>query len=239
MHEFVVAGVDKLQACSGEAELRGVATSLVEDLGFTGFAYHAFTPENGSAWCCNWPEGWEDHYQEQRYADVDPVVKRSLKHLLPFPWEDCREGLDRSDRAWHILEEGQDFGLMGGADVPIHAPGYEVASFSVYSDTGGGGFRETWDEAKHDLHLLALYFHDTYKSHFLSDNGEESKELTEREAECLVWTARGKTSWEISQILNVSERTVHFHTQNAMHKLGAYSKHHAVVRAIMSRLIVP
>lgn len=239
MREFVVSGVDKLQACSAETELREAASSLVEDLGFTGFAYHAFTPENGSAWCCDWPEGWEDHYQAQGYADVDPVVKRGLTQVLPFTWEDCREGLDRTHRAWQILEEGQEFGLMGGADVPIHAPGYEVASFSVYSDAGGSAFREAWGRGKHDLHLLALYFHDTYKSRFLTSEGSESEELTEREAECLVWTARGKTSWEISQILNVSERTVNFHTQNAMHKLDACSKHHAVVRAIMARLIAP
>ncbi len=239
MREFVVSGIDKLQACSDEPELRRVTASLVEQLGFTGFAYHAFTPESGSTWCCDWPEGWEDHYQEERYADVDPIVKKTLNHMLPFVWEDCREGLGRSDRAWHILEEGRAFGLKGGADIPIHAPGFEVASFSVYSDEGGNAFRETWNEGKHDLHLLALYFHDIYKNRFLDIEISEKKDLTDRESECLVWTARGKTSWEISQILSISERTVNFHTQNAMHKLDAYSKHHAVVRAIMSRLIVP
>ena len=55
-------------------------------------------------------------------------------------------------------------------------------------------------------------------------------ELTARESECLLWTAHGKTSWEISLILHISERTVNFHLANAMQTLGVFSKTHAVAK---------
>lgn len=239
MSNFVADAVEKLSSSQSETQLRSEITSLVGCLGFSGFAYHSFTPKRGSSWFCAWPDGWEDHYQEKNYADVDPVVKKGLSQILPFSWDECQGGLDKSGKAWWMFEEGNDFGLAGGADIPIHSPGYEVASFSVYSDARKTAFADLWKSKKHDLHLIALNFHDIYARRFLGDEERESEPLTERESECLVWTARGKTSWEISQILCISERTVNFHVQNAMRKLDAYSKHHAVVRAVMSGLIMP
>jgi DNA-binding CsgD family transcriptional regulator len=47
----------------------------------------------------------------------------------------------------------------------------------------------------------------------------------------------GKTNWEISLILNISERTVKFHIQNTMEKLQASSRAHAVAIALGEGLI--
>ena len=61
--------------------------------------------------------------------------------------------------------------------------------------------------------------------------------LSEREAEVLRWAMDGKTNWEISAILNISERTVKFHVQNAMHKLDASTRSQAVAIAIRQGVI--
>jgi len=63
--------------------------------------------------------------------------------------------------------------------------------------------------------------------------------LNEREIESLTWAARGKTSAEIAQILDLSKRTVDFHIDNARTKLGTNSRIEAVVKAISGRLIEP
>lgn len=60
---------------------------------------------------------------------------------------------------------------------------------------------------------------------------ETSVQLSSREVEVLQWTGDGKTSAEVSEILNISERTVNFHIGNAMTKLNAANKTAAVVRA--------
>ena len=49
----------------------------------------------------------------------------------------------------------------------------------------------------------------------------------------LKWTADGKTSSDIAQILAISVDTVNFHVRNATAKLGAANKTAAVVRAAM------
>ncbi|WP_353959909.1 helix-turn-helix domain-containing protein [Aquisalimonas lutea] len=57
------------------------------------------------------------------------------------------------------------------------------------------------------------------------------RELTWREKECLLWTAEGKTAWEIAQIINISRRTVVYHLRNAMIKLDATNRTQAAVNA--------
>ena len=61
--------------------------------------------------------------------------------------------------------------------------------------------------------------------------------LTSREAEVLTWVARGKSAWEIGEILRITKRTVDEHVQTAVRKLGAANRTHAVAIAIRERLI--
>ena len=63
--------------------------------------------------------------------------------------------------------------------------------------------------------------------------------LNEREIECLTWSARGKTSPEIAQIVSISKRTVNFHIENACRKLNVATRTEAVVKATSGRLIDP
>ena len=61
--------------------------------------------------------------------------------------------------------------------------------------------------------------------------------LTPREREILKWAAEGKTSWEISVILDLSERTVKFHLIEASRKLNAVNRTAAVAKALAWGLI--
>jgi DNA-binding NarL/FixJ family response regulator len=63
--------------------------------------------------------------------------------------------------------------------------------------------------------------------------------LSDRELECLTWSARGKTSPEIAAILSLSKRTVNFHIENACRKLNVSTRTEAVVKAASGRLIDP
>lgn len=61
--------------------------------------------------------------------------------------------------------------------------------------------------------------------------------LSQREREILDWVRKGKTNWEIAQILGISERTVKFHVQNIMLKLDVSSRTRAVAVAMERGLI--
>lgn len=61
--------------------------------------------------------------------------------------------------------------------------------------------------------------------------------LTPREIDCLRWCSRGKTNWEISRILDLSERTVEHYLSRANRKLGTTNRTQAVARALKLGLI--
>jgi DNA-binding response OmpR family regulator len=62
-------------------------------------------------------------------------------------------------------------------------------------------------------------------------------DLRERELEALTWAARGKTFWEIGEILGLSKRTVEFHLDNARRKLGVATRTQALIKAATGHLI--
>jgi len=61
--------------------------------------------------------------------------------------------------------------------------------------------------------------------------------LTPRELEVLTWVARGKSAWEIGEILQITKRTVDEHAQTAVRKIGAVNRTHAVAIAVRDRIV--
>jgi DNA-binding CsgD family transcriptional regulator len=64
------------------------------------------------------------------------------------------------------------------------------------------------------------------------DRDRQGTLVSERERQCLLWSARGKTSFEIAKILSLSEHTVNHYLTNATNKLDASNRAHAIVKAI-------
>lgn len=63
---------------------------------------------------------------------------------------------------------------------------------------------------------------------------QEKLKLTVREAEILMWIARGKTNKEIGIILSTSPRTVNKHLEHVFEKLGVSTRAAAVAMALKS-----
>jgi LuxR family quorum sensing-dependent transcriptional regulator len=61
---------------------------------------------------------------------------------------------------------------------------------------------------------------------------DNSVVLSEREIQCLNWTAAGKTSAEIAGILGLSEHTVNHYLNHVTKKLDAVNRTQAVVKAM-------
>ena len=75
---------------------------------------------------------------------------------------------------------------------------------------------------------------------FVKDEKETiafNPKLTIREVEVLKWLKEGKSSFEVSMILHISERTANFHCNNIMRKLDAVNRVQAVAIALKKRII--
>ena len=55
--------------------------------------------------------------------------------------------------------------------------------------------------------------------------------LTAREAEVMIWVARGKTNRDVAEILGMSPRTVNKHLEHIYEKLGVETRTAAVAAA--------
>lgn len=72
---------------------------------------------------------------------------------------------------------------------------------------------------------------------FAAPAGDDAVRLTHRERDALAWVAEGKSDWEISVILGLSETTVRFHVDNGRRKLGAVNRAQAVARLAAARML--
>ena len=84
---------------------------------------------------------------------------------------------------------------------------------------------------------LACYYH--LKRHRDPEPDPPTSMLTRREREVLDLVSDGLTAAEIGDFLNLSPRTVEWHVDKAMKKLGAKNRIQAVVLAIRDGLITP
>ncbi len=89
-----------------------------------------------------------------------------------------------------------------------------------------------------NLYLLSLYCKMT-ACDLLPGSTDRRAVLSAREQEILQWVSAGKSSWEVSKILNISEGTVTQHLAKIRAKMGVSNTTHAVATAIRNREIHP
>ncbi len=215
--------------------------NAVQTLGFDVFSYYTLRhPQTNNLIKNNYtyPEAWIDHYYNESHNIHDVTWLRAGSTTLPFTWQVARDDISTSVRQRKIFNEASEFGLTHGVSIPIHGPENSLAILSLAGRMSQKQFDELWSENKIFLTLFGSYVLEARLK--VKNSGLESAvNLTDRERECLTWTAQGKTSWEVSRILKVSEKTVLFHLSNVLQKLSVHSKHHAVVKALVSGLIQP
>ena len=78
--------------------------------------------------------------------------------------------------------------------------------------------------------ILSTFIYSKYR-----ENIKQNKvRISKRELECIRWAAEGKTSWEISQLLTISQRTVDFHLANCITKTDSVNRQQAIVKCVLN-----
>ncbi|UWU25817.1 LuxR family transcriptional regulator (plasmid) [Rhizobium sp. CB3060] len=181
----------------------------------------------------NYPDEWLTRYSEMGYGRIDPIIKKSRKRICAFRWSELYNDASTTEMERRIFDEAATFGLRSGISVPMHGP---ASSFAIMS------FAHPW-ECEFDnmamayLQLAAVHFHLELAKIPKPSCTENIPDLSSRERECILWVARGKSSWDIGIILGISNNTVDFHIKNAMRKLDVTSRTVAAVKALNSGII--
>lgn len=184
----------------------------------------------------NYPTQWVDHYLDQDYFSKDPVIRHARGTITPYQWRDLAV---QSGRELMVLQEACDAGLHRGLAVPIHEPWGKIflATLASRSMAPPDPCALTLSQTQMHAQVLAVVFHSRYTVLCGLQVQDPLIGLTPRESECLSWVAQGKSSWDIGQLMAVSEHTVNFHLKNAMRKFDTASRVTAAVRAASLGLI--
>lgn len=184
----------------------------------------------------NFPSDWVHHYFANKYQDIDPIMQLSPQSDTILDWNQLLTQGQLTSRQTRLMLESREAGLHNGISIPVHGARGEsyVASLACTNlvrdgppDLGG-------------LQLAAVQLHLAYSRLAQRERSEQQLvRLTDRERECLTWTARGKSAWAISMILGVSEHTVNFHLKSVMRKLKTSNRIQAVALAVRLGLVSP
>jgi DNA-binding CsgD family transcriptional regulator len=129
---------------------------------------------------------------------------------------------------------------LSECDLAMPLTGYhgEAAAIVVRAEDGMDDWPAQKATIAREFRALGQYFHQHMLRIFGRGN-EKAIIVSAREIDCLKWMAAGKTAWEVSAILGISERTVRFHLNAAREKLQCTTTTQAVAKAVSQQLFVP
>ncbi len=177
---------------------------------------------------CDWPVEWLERYVSRNYVDHDPVVSHMKDLQAPFQWREASRAIRVDRDSGEVMGDASEFKLRDGLAFPLVTLEGQIVMVSL------GGEAVQLSGAEFGLvSLVSTYaIGRAMQLHTQAVNTIDHIELTPRERECLKWAAVGKSEWEISQILGISEHTSEKHLLNAKSKLGAVNRVQAVAEAI-------
>ena len=177
----------------------------------------------------NYPAQWLELYIRRGYHGIDPVVKENFTEFRVQYWA---ETYKKHNPPKEFIYNAEDFGLKRGYS---HGILEEEKRGSLFSFSGES--IEYHPRTETILEYIIPHFHQCLIRILGQNSVKQRAELSKREKEVLKWLKEGKTSWEISLILQISERTVNFHINNIKLKLNAVSRGQALAIAMEQGLI--
>lgn len=229
--------IAQLAKASSNGHLHAALSLATERMGFDHFAlsYDRRPGQSGTHRFLlhDYPEAWARSYICYDLAGIDPVITTSQKSSNGFRWNEMERFVALTRSNHHLMDLASDHGLADGYTVPRHVPGEGLGSctFVVNPD-------RTFPESMRFVAELvgAWAVHNALRC--LGDiRNVRQPHLSERQLECLIWSARGRTNAEIGVILSISEHTVIYHLKAACERYNVHSRLELILCAVSDGLI--
>ena len=181
------------------------------------------------------PSAWASCYASHGWVVNDPRLSRTRHRLAPLVW-DAGDFAD-DPTAQRFFDATARFRIRSGVAISLHqSPALRIVlTFDSNSDPISPARREAMTASQGDLMLIAVALHEDVLARRLERLGRcapAGPRLTLRERDCLSLAARGLTSADIGDRLNVAPRTVDFHFGNIKSKLRAQNRTEAIAKGI-------
>lgn len=235
--------IDQSRRAGSPADLHALLQATSREMGFDHFAlvHHVDLRPMGTLMdhlitddfivLSDYPQFWIDQYISDAIVSNDPVLMASQKTNVGFAWEAVPDLIKLTPSQREVTERTHRAGLINGFTVPANVPG-ELNGSCNFAVAAG-------HELPHkNLPMAQLVGSFAFQSARemvarLRRVGDfEPPRLSQRQLECIILVARGKTDWEIGRILGISEETVKWHLKDARERYDVPKRVQVVLRAL-------
>jgi LuxR family transcriptional regulator, quorum-sensing system regulator CciR len=237
-HKFGVVNefVSAAKAAESMRDLRELINLSSSELGFDYFAivHHIRfgRPSKDKVRLSNYPLEWlallrqDEHFQE-------PILKAAERASTGFLWSRVEELVPLTERQRNYMKEAVHYGLAEGFTVPNHVPG-ETFGSCHFAISRHSALPEDNLPATQSLGCFAF----EAARRLLKINQEPSENyvipapLTDRQRDCVLFAARGKSDSVIAQLLDIRPATVNEHIEAAKRRYSVATRTQLIVRAL-------
>ena len=240
----VQAFIDHSRRLSEPAALRPLLIAISKEMGFDYVAlmHHVdLAPMNdtlthmaddGLIAVTDYPDGWVEAYVAKDFVFDDPVHLVSHRTNVGFRWDEMSDYMKLNAQHRGFRDKALKADIDEGFTVPANVPGEPNGSCSFATRLGRALPAGNLAMAQ----LVGSFAFQSARTLVQRTAGlPDSRapvDLTNRQLECLLFVARGKSDWEISQILGISQETVRIHIRDARAAYDVPKRVQAVLRAL-------
>jgi hypothetical protein len=197
-------------------DLAETLKAIASEIGLTHIAYLRLSPDKSPDICLlvavvTYTRLWQHRYFVKKYMTSDPVISYGREVDQPFDWANVPLD-DPATKAFFVDALNHSVG-RNGLSIPLRNRRGVFALVSFTSDLS----KEEWEVYKTTnmakLKLLSVLIDSA--SHINFKLPAFPVHLSNREEQCLLWAARGKTYQEIAEILGLAFGSVKTHLDAA------------------------
>lgn len=232
VQEFVKesASIDEM------AQLREAIEASCRELGFNYFAiiHHIRfgRPSTDRVRLSNYPVEWLAKLREDE-TFREPVLKAAERTSTGFLWSRLGEHVPLCESEQRYMQRAAQVGLAEGFTVPNHVPGETFGSCHFAVSRRSDLPHNNLPAAQ----ALGCFAFEKARQ-ILREHQQPSEQyvvpapLTERQRDCVLFAARGKSDSVIADLLNIRRRTVNEHIEAAKRRYSVATRTQLIVRAL-------
>jgi LuxR family quorum-sensing system transcriptional regulator CciR len=218
------------------ADLRTLVGDASRELGFEFFAivHHIRfgRPTTDKVRLSNYPLEWLAMLRQNESFE-EPVLKAAERACTGFRWSRLNELIKLTEAQRQYMDRAVHHGLAEGFTVPNHVPGETFGSCHFAVSLKSGLPEESLPAAQ----ALGCFAFESARR-MLQEAAEPSESyvvpapLTDRQRDCLLFAAKGKSDSVIAELLNIRPRTVNEHIEAAKRRYSVATRTQLIVRAL-------
>lgn len=228
---------DTVVGATTNDELHERLAASTRDLGFDHFALSVEIGSGAiggaSVLIHDYPAAWADVYIGFNLAATDPVRRAGERSVRGFDWRNIASLIPLTPGEQTMLDIGERQGIANGFTVPRHLPGELTGSCSFVTRPDG----RTPQGCTFFAEVIGAVAIERGRRLAGWGGPPVRTVLTDRQRECVLWAARGKTDWEIAKILGISQDTVIEHLKSARERYDTRKRASLILFALFDGLI--